>query len=254
MKVSGVEAKHFLAQVRVGQVKLMRAGNVALRAYAKELSLWQHKVIRRYARTQLNGRTDFVALAQAKAEIRALVERDFQRKSTRGRRRHARFLQSHTQESLSEPTTTSPQAPFVTGELSVCPKLDVQKFRCAPKHKRLFEGMITYREAASMLNTRLRLVRGLVARGVISCCRLGKRRSKQIVAEEVWRFAQKYVSVGAIAERFNKNRCWVNACLKAAGVPVLAVPVLGRGKMFFVAREVADQLQITVSRSGQTHI
>ena len=65
-------------------------------AYAKGLSFWQNKVIRRYAHRQLDARTDIVALAQAKAEIRALVERDFNRKSTRGRKRHARFLEDHT--------------------------------------------------------------------------------------------------------------------------------------------------------------
>ncbi len=70
--------------------------------YAHGLSLWQHKVIRRFAQRQLNARTDIVALAQAKAEIRALVERDFNRKSTRGRKRHARFMQDHTGDSLSE--------------------------------------------------------------------------------------------------------------------------------------------------------
>jgi len=70
-------------------------------AYAKGLSLWQHKVIRRYAQRQLNARTDTVALARAKAEIRALVERDFNRKSTHGRKRHARFLQDHTSGSAS---------------------------------------------------------------------------------------------------------------------------------------------------------
>ena len=64
-------------------------------AYAKGLSFWQNKVIRRYAHRQLDARTDIVALAQAKAEIRALVERDFNRKSTRGRKRHARFMEDH---------------------------------------------------------------------------------------------------------------------------------------------------------------
>jgi putative transposase len=65
-------------------------------AYARGLSLWQHRVIRRYAQGQLNARTDVVALGQAKAEIRALVERDFNRKSTRGRKRHARFMENHS--------------------------------------------------------------------------------------------------------------------------------------------------------------
>ena len=64
--------------------------------YATKLSLWQHRVIRRFAQRKLNGRADLVALAQAKADIRALVERDFNRKHTRGRKRHARFLADHS--------------------------------------------------------------------------------------------------------------------------------------------------------------
>jgi putative transposase len=71
-------------------------------SYAKGLSFWQNKVIRRYAQRQLDARTDIVALAQAKAEIRALVERDFNRKSTRGRKRHARFMEDHTVTTSSE--------------------------------------------------------------------------------------------------------------------------------------------------------
>ncbi len=70
--------------------------------YARGLSFWQNKVIRRYAQRQLNARTDIVALAQAKAEIRALVERDFNRKSTRGRKRHARFMEDHTAGTTSD--------------------------------------------------------------------------------------------------------------------------------------------------------
>lgn len=44
-------------------------------------------------------------MAQAKAEIRALVERDFNRKSTRGRKRHARFMEDYTT-ATSEVTST----------------------------------------------------------------------------------------------------------------------------------------------------
>jgi putative transposase len=75
-------------------------------AYATGLSLWQHRVIRRYAQCQLNERTDVVALGQAKAEIRALVERDFNRKSTRGRKRHARFMEDHARTHPSDRSTT----------------------------------------------------------------------------------------------------------------------------------------------------
>ena len=75
-------------------------------AYATGLSLWQHRVIRRYAQCQLNERTDVVALGQAKEEIRALVERDFNRKSTPGRKRHARFMEDHAKALTSERSTT----------------------------------------------------------------------------------------------------------------------------------------------------
>ena len=68
-------------------------------AYAKGLSLWQNRVIRRYCRTQLKGRTDPVALAEAKATIRALVDRDLNRKSLHTRKRHARFVERQPTES-----------------------------------------------------------------------------------------------------------------------------------------------------------
>jgi hypothetical protein len=74
--------------------------------YAKGLSFWQNKVIRRYAQRQLNARIDIVALAQAKAEIRALVERDFNRKSTWGRKRHARFMEDHITATISDVGST----------------------------------------------------------------------------------------------------------------------------------------------------
>lgn len=44
--------------------------------YAKDLSLWKHRVIRRYARQHLR-QVDYDALAQAKAEIQAIVDREW---------------------------------------------------------------------------------------------------------------------------------------------------------------------------------
>ena len=71
-------------------------------AYAKGISLWQHRVVRRYSRHRLNGRTDLVALATARAEIRALVDRDLNRKSPRGRKRHARFMEGSSAHGVPE--------------------------------------------------------------------------------------------------------------------------------------------------------
>jgi putative transposase len=75
-------------------------------AYAKGLSFWQNKVIRRYAQRRLDARTDIVTLAQAKAEIRALVERDVTRKSSHGRKRHARFMANHSVETAADAVGT----------------------------------------------------------------------------------------------------------------------------------------------------
>lgn len=105
-------------------------------AYAKGLSLWQNRVVRRYAQHQLAGRTDIVALAQAKAEIRALVDRDFNRKSTRGRKRHARFLENHTCTSLPERAVSQaallgPPADEVASRLSMPPPFE-QKTAASP--------------------------------------------------------------------------------------------------------------------------
>jgi putative transposase len=109
-------------------------------AYAKGLSLWQHRVIRRYAQRQLNARTDIVALAEAKAEIRRLVERDFNRKSTRGRKQHARFMADHSNTTISPmispalPATnpndcktqpSAPAHPLAVGDEEVLPVFEV---------------------------------------------------------------------------------------------------------------------------------
>src|SRR5439155_4666293 len=79
--------------------------------------LWQHRVIRRYAQHVLKGRTDIVALAQAKAEIRALVDRDFNRKSTHGRKRHARFMENHTGTGILERAVSQPVLPNPPAEV-----------------------------------------------------------------------------------------------------------------------------------------
>jgi putative transposase len=99
-------------------------------SYAAKLSVWQHRVIRRFAQRQLNGRTDLVALAQAKADIRALVERDFKRKQTQGRKRHARFLADHS----NPPASTDEHCfHFAAAQSDSRPAPDSQKTVVVPK-------------------------------------------------------------------------------------------------------------------------
>lgn len=69
------------------------------REYATGLSLWQHRVVRKNA-LRLLQRTDIAALAQVKADIRELIERDLNRKSLRLHKRHARFQQERNSDDI----------------------------------------------------------------------------------------------------------------------------------------------------------
>lgn len=88
-------------------------------AYAKGMSLWQHKICRRYAVKELAGRTDTLALAEAKRRIRDLVEEDFYRKKRKTRIANHRFMQGKAHSVYTESTVPAqlpapsplPQAP-----------------------------------------------------------------------------------------------------------------------------------------------
>lgn len=87
------------------------------RGYAEGLTLWQHTVCRRYAKRKLDGRTDTVALAEAKRKITELVQEDFKRKLRRTRNRSHRFLGDQTASPTSRPVhqavTPSPDQPVL---------------------------------------------------------------------------------------------------------------------------------------------
>lgn len=60
--------------------------------YTKGLSLWQHKVIQRYARRIIDEEVDIVALCRTKETIRKIIERDWKKITQSGpRSRMARF-------------------------------------------------------------------------------------------------------------------------------------------------------------------
>lgn len=78
--------------------------------YAAGLTLWQHRVCRRYAKRHLKGRTDTVALAEAKRRIIELIEDDFGRKRRKTRARSGRFTQNTQSAPSKIPTETPPPA------------------------------------------------------------------------------------------------------------------------------------------------
>jgi putative transposase len=62
--------------------------------YTSGLTLWQHRVIRKYARERLEGETDVISLLRAKEEIQAIVERDWlSSRTTTHKQKMARFKQ-----------------------------------------------------------------------------------------------------------------------------------------------------------------
>jgi putative transposase len=69
--------------------------------YTQGLSLWKHRMIKRYAREELKKDIDRVSLIQAKEELRQLVYDEFRwGKKLSGRKRNARFLDIRVNEIL----------------------------------------------------------------------------------------------------------------------------------------------------------
>jgi putative transposase len=82
--------------------------------YAKGLSQWQHSVIKRYS-IKTRNRSDIEALAQAKRELRELVERDIFNKRLKTRATAARYEEhdkgNYTDAVDSKATTTQERDP-----------------------------------------------------------------------------------------------------------------------------------------------
>jgi len=78
--------------------------------YAAGLTLYQHKVCRRFAKRELDGRTDVVALAEAKHTIQKLVDEDFSRKGKKTRVRPSRFRNGGKTGPRPPAPTSSPPA------------------------------------------------------------------------------------------------------------------------------------------------
>ena len=81
-------------------------------AYAAGITLWQHKVFRRYAKRYIEGRQNIEALIEAKREIAELVEKEFK---VRRRRRLGKGVarQRTVKGSNSSGAPTSPIPPPV---------------------------------------------------------------------------------------------------------------------------------------------
>lgn len=106
--------------------------------YARGLTLWQHKVCRRYAKRNIQGRTDVEALAEAKRRITELVLDDFDRKVRRSRNRSYRFL-GHRGSSPSPQNSAMVPAPTIDPPPAATPTVPLPKIKQARTFKALVE-------------------------------------------------------------------------------------------------------------------
>lgn len=105
----------------------------SLRDYTCGLSMWKHRVIKRYAREVLN-RVDYEALSQAKATIQAIVDREYsETKRTATRQKLNRFRTSGTnirkEEDAFPVLVPSPQGLASTGSEAPAPTAGAETLR-----------------------------------------------------------------------------------------------------------------------------
>lgn len=97
--------------------------------YAQGLSLWQHEMIKAYARRTIKENVDVVALSRAKQRIQEIVEREWlAAKRTSTRQRLARFI-NHEGEKLvqqrEQPTSQEKLELIGANSVSEMPRLDI---------------------------------------------------------------------------------------------------------------------------------
>ena len=140
------------------------------------------------------------------------------------------------------PVGYTKRSPGITGYLFLSEEL--RKYRPVSDSKVLPEGFLNYREAASMLETRTEVIRGLVAQGVLSApTEYRNGLSKLVPAGDVQHFGEQYVAATVLARRHIINCSSLLRLLRQSGTPVLAIPILGKGHTFFVHREIAARMQ-----------
>ena len=116
---------------------------------------------------------------------------------------------------------------------------DLRKYRPVPGITVHPEGVVTFGEAAAVLDVAMPVVRGLVAQGILhTAAEYRNGLSKLLPAADVQRFAASYVATSVLARRFHLHSGSFARHLKESGTPLLAIPIPDAGKYyaFFLQR------------------
>jgi hypothetical protein len=133
------------------------------------------------------------------------------------------------------PVSYSPTIPGILG-------YNFESDQLAPyRHPRptrtLPKGFIGYDEASTILAMTTEVVRNLAGQKIIRYIRCGGR--VLVSRLDVEQFAHDYVSVKALADRFNTTSRWVARYLSARGIKLLSVDLPGKGRKLFVSARAA---------------
>lgn len=105
------------------------------------------------------------------------------------------------------------------------------------------EGFLNYSEAGALLGVKTAVIRGMVAHGVLNALESQNGFAKLVPAGDVQRFADEHVSLPVLARLLKLDFRSLLRFLRHAGVPVRAIPFIGKGQTIFVRREIAMSLR-----------
>lgn len=104
------------------------------------------------------------------------------------------------------------------------------------------EGFLNYGETATLLGVPRTVIRALVEQGILKAHHSRTGLAKFVPAGDVQRFADEYLSSPQLAKLLNLGIRSVPRFLRQASLPVLSIPIPGKGKARFVRKEIAGRL------------
>lgn len=126
---------------------------------------------------------------------------------------------------------------------------DLEKYMRPIEWKSLPVGFITHEQAARKLHTNTEVVRNLVAGKFLCSPPELFNRCRIVSTVDVESFAQTYVYIQTLADRYKTRSEWVARYLHSQGVQVLAINLPGKGKKLFAKR--SDISSVVIPRANR---
>jgi hypothetical protein len=143
------------------------------------------------------------------------------------------------------PTGYTNRFPGITGYLFRSE--DLRKYRLPPGVTVPPEGFLSFKEAAALVGVRPNVIRGLTDQGLLTASNSFRNGFARLVpAKEIQQIAERYVATSILAKRFNLDSGSLARYLRESGTPLLVIPIpdAGKGRAFFLQRDVAAQIEL----------